>query len=807
MKQVLVIRFGQADTLGQGCSNITIDLRDTNNHSLLEENCSLQPNEGLRTLYQQWQLFHQSYYNSRFYMPRGAAIDDDDDGPDFIQAAGITNISIKSGDQLNQLGNNLVKMFNQWLCDEPFRAVIDQVRWHLNRDVMLHVVIKTDSEDLQKLPWEHWKLVEDYPKAGVVRSPLTGVRIEQTDLPNERVALLGILGDDSGIDTQTDRTEIEQIAAIASEFLKKPTEAEFRDRLWSQRWQILFFAGHSSSSKQGYIKLNSGKDLSLDELEQTLRRSIHQGLQLAIFNSCDGLKLANQLANLNLPAIILMREPVPNGVAQRFLRYFLEEFSQALPLDVAVIEAQRRLQDEKTEFPGAALLPTLLKNPTSELPTWQALQRQPEASHIAAPPVTLRRRSRRVSLRAAFAISLLVTGFVMGVRIQGYLQPLELKAFDHLMRQRPVEGPDPRLTVVEITDADVQAQSRRNEPGEGSLRDPTLQKLLAVLDKYQPGAIGIDIIREKPVTPGYKSLALRLGNSRLPVFGICQHPSDTEPVQQGVPHPPAISTTQIGFNNFWFDDDNVSRRYSLFQESSASPCQASEAFGLQLALYYLKLQRIERTEPTSGILKIDKVVFPPIKSNSGGYQTLETLPPSLYLTLLNYRPYNSLDQIATRLTLQQVLNEQFNPKAVQNKIILIGRVDNDPFTTPYNAEQAWLTTPGVYMHAQAISQILSAVLDGRPLLRWLPLWGDIFWIWIWAGVGGALTWRMMTTETRWFALVGWISGAAIALYMFCWLGILQAYWLPLIPAEMALGFTSLGTVAWVSIRKQRLEQT
>ncbi|NEP53729.1 MAG: hypothetical protein F6K63_11220 [Moorea sp. SIO1G6] len=48
-----------------------------------------------------------------------------------------------------------------------------------------------------------------------------------------------------------------------------------------------------------------------------------------IFNSCDGLGLAYQLAaqqDLYLPQVIVMAEKVPDPVSPKFLRYFLEAY-------------------------------------------------------------------------------------------------------------------------------------------------------------------------------------------------------------------------------------------------------------------------------------------------------------------------------------------------------------------------------------------------------------------------------------------------------------------------------------------------
>ena len=62
--------------------------------------------------------------------------------------------------------------------------------------------------------------------------------------------------------------------------------------------------------KQGFIEKNA------------MKIAIAKGLQLAIFNSCDGLGIANQLAKLYLPQSIVMREVVADEAAQKFSQYF-----------------------------------------------------------------------------------------------------------------------------------------------------------------------------------------------------------------------------------------------------------------------------------------------------------------------------------------------------------------------------------------------------------------------------------------------------------------------------------------------------
>ena len=97
-------------------------------------------------------------------------------------------------------------------------------------------------------------------------------------------------------------------------------------------------------------------------------------MQLAIFNSCDGLGLAANLAELQIPQMIVMREPVPDRVAQKFLKNFLSEFASEKPLYYAVRAAREKLQGLEDEFPCATWLPTLCQNPAAVPRTWQELR-------------------------------------------------------------------------------------------------------------------------------------------------------------------------------------------------------------------------------------------------------------------------------------------------------------------------------------------------------------------------------------------------------------------------------------------------
>ena len=93
---------------------------------------------------------------------------------------------------------------------------------------------------------------------------------------------------------------------------------------------------------------------------------------------------------------------------------------------------------------------------------------------------------------------LLVALFVLSLRETGLLEPLELKLYDSLVRSRPESvGPDPRITLIAITEEDIDTQG-----GQYPISDATLVTVLDRLIQHHPRAIGLDIYRNYQVPPG-----------------------------------------------------------------------------------------------------------------------------------------------------------------------------------------------------------------------------------------------------------------------------------------------------------------
>jgi CHASE2 domain-containing sensor protein len=727
----------------------------------------------------------------------------------------VTNVSIiESCDSAAQV---LRDRFNIWLASESFRAIREKLLEQLMPFDEVRLIIQTENIWLKRLPWHLWDFCDRYPKAEIALSVPVYEYVEQSPPLPTKVRILAILGNSTGINTQADRLLLEQLPNAQISFLVEPESQELTEELWKQDWDILFFAGHSSSQpngEKGRIYLNQTDSLSIDQLKYALKQAVGRGLKIAIFNSCDGLGLARNLADLQIPQIIIMREPVPDRVCQEFLKYFLEAFARGESLYLAVREARERLQGLEDQFPCATWLPMICQNPAVMPPTWQALwQDQQETfpllpktpssdadSPRLRPPTLSPRQIFWYRLRAVFLISMVVTSIIMGVRQLGLLQPLELQAFDQLMQRRPAEAPDSRLLVVTVTEADIQAQ--KNEPRRGSLSDRSLAQLLEKLESYQPRVIGLDIYRDFPVGTKYPDLAKRLKQSDH-LIAVCKV-SNPETNDKGVSPPPEVSAERLGFSDVVTDPDGVLRRHLLaLTPDPASPCTASYALSTHVAFQYLAGQGISPKFNTDGYLQLGDTVFKPLEPRTGGYQNIDAWG---HQVLLNYRFYRSPQNFARQVSLTQVLKGQLNPDAVKDRIVLIGvsaASAKDYFFTPYSTDRTFnQQMPGVVVQAQMVSQIVSAVLDQRPLLWVWPVWGEALWIWGWSLFGGLLCWRFQL-----LLRLGLVVGTLFILYGLCFGLLIQGGWVPLVPSALALVSTGGSVVAYRALRTQRQDYT
>lgn len=402
---------------------------------------------------------------------------------------------------------------------------------------------------------------------------------------------------------------------------------------------------------------------------------------------------------------------------------------------------------------------------------------------VSLPWRTLARRIGSADLSTMAIATVTVTGVLLGVRQLGRLQPLELAVFDGMMRLRGDEGADPRILVVAVTESDIRTL------GQWPLRDRVVAQGLANLQQHQPSAIGLDIFRDVPNQPGYGELTEQF--RRPNVFGITYiGSSDAE----SIPPPKSLPPEQIGFNDLLTDADGIVRRNLMFDVKDNATLHS---FSLRLALAYLKEREDILPQLTeNNQYQLATTVFEKLGSNSGGYQNMD---PNSYKILLNYRSGN----IAKMVRFMDIINQNFDPEWVKDKIVIIGTTApslHDSFFTPYSASKKGARKmPGVLIHAQMVSEILSAVLDDRPLLWYWPEWAEILWIVAWATGGGFLAAKSQTILTLSLSA----SASLALLFSGGFLLFLQAGWIPL--AAPSLAFT-LVVVLGIAYQFQQARQ-
>lgn len=663
MSKLIVLNLGKGN-LHQGFPAVVAQLWQTDAPAPMQFTGGLPAAPQLEHLYQRWQQMYTALYANLGWRSHDIA--------DFeIEEEDITHISQAEFDHLCQ---ELQQSLNAWLNSSPFLNIDRKLRTQLSPTEEIRCIIAAESHQVLQLPWCLWHFFDDYPQAEIALSPPEYTRSIK-NYPQKtkgKVRILAILGDRHHIDLEKDQTLLQQLPNAELTFLVEPNRSQLTEQLWQSGWDILFFAGHSSSQGKGRMLLNSGETLTIDQLKYGLQKAIAQGLQLAIFNSCDGLGLAQDLADLHLPQVIVMREPVPDRVAQEFLKHFLALFARGKTLYAAVREARQRLQSLEQDFPCATWLPIICQNPAEISPTWQDLSGQRPGLKLPRPNFQ--------QLPVVGLSSLIITFIIVLIRWSGGLQLLELGAFDQLMRLRPKEEPDSRLLVVTITDQDIQAQGK--EPRQGSLSDKHLNLLLTKLEQYQPAAIGLDIYRDFPVSANQPELAKRMQKSDR-LIAICKR-ADPESDPTGIAPPPEIPETRLGFSDFVEDEDSVMRRHLLaMTPNPISPtCTPAYAFSVQLAFLYLQAQGITTKFTPNWDLLLGKKTFPRLQNRASGYQSIDAQGTQI---LLNYRFAPSVGAIARQVTLSQILNGQINPNAIKNRIILIGVTSNstsDYWPTP-----------------------------------------------------------------------------------------------------------------------------
>ncbi|MBN4003401.1 CHASE2 domain-containing protein [Nostoc sp. LPT] len=392
---------------------------------------------------------------------------------------------------------------------------------------------------------------------------------------------------------------------------------------------------------------------------------------------------------------------------------------------------------------------------------------------------SLSRGHRELITAASVAVCVLLLHSI------GLLQSLELAALDQFFRLRPNEPPEERITIVGIDEADLK------KVGSWPIPDAKIAELLQKLNVHKPRAIGLDIYRDLPVGSGNQEL--RNAYKLMPnLIGIQLLANDKNKNVSVLP-PQGLNQDQVGFNNVLYDLDGKVRRSLLYWHVKN---QVHESFALKLALLYLKSKGITPTKAKSNpeYLQLGKAAFTRFETNDGayvgadarGYQILSNFPKPK--CQISSKQLCSFRQVSMR----DVLADKVKANLIKDRIILIGSTAPsllDFVFIPYSSSVMGLAepVPGIQLQAYFISELISAAVDGRPLLKVWPDLMEYLWVFVWSYLGAVTIWRIRNATRSLLCILV----SCFVLTVSAYLAFLYGWWIPLIPSLVCFGTSAI----------------
>lgn len=416
--------------------------------------------------------------------------------------------------QLVQSEASLLSEFHRWLNSAQLVEIRRQIV-HLATQAPpstppsrhLNLFLSCNALEFDRLPWEVWEMGSEFAVTAairIVRSPKT----LRAPLPpkhrrdRHRPRILVILGDETGLNFQADRQAVQALTRLCDvQFIGwQPGQDRHSLPFYiaeaiadPQGWEVLLFAGHSNETALtgGTLAIAPGIAISISEMMPQLKFACQQGLQFALFNSCNGLSMAEALVDLGVSQVAVMREPIHNQVAQEFLIQFLRGLAAFKDVQESFTGACQSLKLEKhLTYPSAHLVPSLFRRSDTEL----FRLRSTDLRSRLRPWLPTRWQSVSLLLLSTLSLILPVQGKLLEQRL--WLQAI----YRHVTQQGIAPTPPP-ITLVQIDSQSIQAAKLAEaHPMDRSY----LATLVSRLSDLEAEVIGIDYLFDRPAAQPQK---------------------------------------------------------------------------------------------------------------------------------------------------------------------------------------------------------------------------------------------------------------------------------------------------------------
>ena len=199
-------------------------------------------------------------------------------------------------------------------------------------------------------------------------------------------------------------------------------------------------------------------------------------------------------------------------------------------------------------------------------------------------------------------VGLLVTSVIVALQLSGILQFAEWLALDLLFQQHIVSARQQPITIIEITESDLQQLNRF------PITDAVLSEAIETIQQSRPAVIGMDIYRDLPIAPGTRSLTQTL-KTHENIIGTYKQ------VSPEISPPAVLPLEQVGFADQVVDGDGKVRRALLSVQTEDN---IRYSFSLRLALAYLESHSIT-PQTQARYVQLGQAHLYPFHSNTGCY--------------------------------------------------------------------------------------------------------------------------------------------------------------------------------------------
>ncbi|PON15694.1 hypothetical protein C2W62_22415, partial [Candidatus Entotheonella serta] len=355
-----------------------------------------------------------------------------------------------------------------------------------------------------------------------------------------------------------------------------------------------------------------------------------------------------------------------------------------------------------------------------------------------------------------------VSGIVLGLRSQGWLQFLELGLYDTLLIRQPLaQYTEPRIVIIGIDEYDIHDPTYGGWPRE----DGEIADLLNRVGAHDPAVIGLDLFRDLPIPKdGSQTSALNQALLHNRVIVIRKLADAETPTIL----PPPILADQpgrVGVIDFPIDHDKVLRRSFLYLDDGTT---VYYTLSFQLAYAFLQTQAgfsIEQDPGNPSRIRLGKTWLMPFEGNDGGYVGADDRGYSFALDFQGPRSFRTY-------SLVDVMSGTVGKDEFAGKIVLVGTVAES--LKDYYPTLLKVRHYGVELHAMATNQLLRFALDGmRPIRFWPDVQEHLFILC--CCLLGATIGLMSNAPLRFGLLLGTI---VLGLGTGCYIPFRYGWWLP-----------------------------